>query len=64
MANEIKINTVYGLLGIYILTKPMYVVPYGDYHIDLDTLSEFTGLTKYEVIQKYPVVWQRDNTAL
>ena len=59
MENGIKIKTVYGLLGIFVLTKPMYLIPYGDYHINTKELSEATGLSSHKIIQTYPVVWQR-----
>jgi len=64
MENGITIKTLVGYNGLFIMTKPIYMFPWGDYHLDLSEIAEQVGLTRYEIFQRLPAVWEKDNTAL
>jgi len=64
MENSIRIQTILGTLGLFVLTRPVKFFPWGDYYLDIRGVSKDTGLTRYEILQKLPVMWEKDNTML
>lgn len=64
MENGIKIQTRIGYNGLFVMTKPVQMFPWGDYYLDLKEMAEQTRLTRYEILQRLPAIWEKDNAVL
>ena len=64
MENGIRIQTMIGYNGLFIMTRPVHLFPWGDYYLELKDMAEQTRLTRYEILHRLPAIWEKDNAVL
>jgi len=59
MEKGMTIKTLIGYNGLFVMTKPVQMFPWGDYYIELKEISEQTSLTRFEILQRLPAIWEK-----
>ena len=64
MENGVTFKTIIGYNGLFVMLKRPKLFPWGDYYLDLKEIAEQTRLTRHEILQRLPAIWEKDNTVL